>query len=594
MSHISVYRRWRPQTFEDVIGQHRITQTLQNAIRASRITHAYLFAGHRGTGKTTVARILAKALNCAQGPTPHPDNTCPNCQAVNNGVSLDVIEIDGASHTQVDHVRDLKEKIILAPAEGRYKVYIVDEVHMLSSSAFNALLKTLEEPPPHAVFVLVTTEPHRIPATVASRCQRFDFRRVPLAEIEARLRRIATAEGFTIDDRALRHIARLADGSVRDAESILDQVSAYKDEGITTDDILTMLGAPAEEALFGLTDALLARNAVEVLRVAIGLIDEGKESRQIMRTLLEHFRDLLIAKAAADPAAVLDTTPERLAALGRQAQTAALPDLLRAVKIFSDADVEARQHSQPRLLLEISLIRLARPEMDPTIESLQARLEALESGTPAAPASKAAPQPTAPQPRAPSPAAPPQPGSKRGVSDVPPDRRDRQPKAAALTEAVPSAGATPAAPAGTTPAASAGAPSAARESVELTLQDVRNRWARVLEEVRRTRMFCHALLIEGMPLEVRGATLVVALRPGYNFHVDSLHRAENRAVVEGALERVFGRPMTFRCRLQDSPTAAEPQPARVDPQADGDPLVTRAMELFGGQVVDVRTLTDTA
>jgi len=586
VSHISVYRRWRPQTFEDVIGQRRITQTLQNAIRAGRITHAYLFAGHRGTGKTTVARILAKALNCAQGPTPDPDNTCPNCQAVNNGVSLDVIEIDGASHTQVDHVRDLKEKIILAPAEGRYKIYIIDEVHMLSTSAFNALLKTLEEPPPHAVFVLVTTEPHRIPATVASRCQRFDFRRVPMAEIEARLRRIATAEGFTIDDRALRHIARLADGSVRDAESILDQLSAYKDEGITTDDILTMLGAPAEEALFGLTDALLARDAVEVLRVAIGLIDEGKESRQIMRTLLEHFRDLLIAKAAADPGAVLDTTPERLAALARQAQTAALPDLLRAVKILSDADVEARQHSQPRLLLEISLIRLARPEMDPTIESLQARLEALESGTPAARASEAAPQPTAPQPRAPSPTAPPQPGSKRGVTDVPPDRHNRQPKAAAMTGAGATAGAAPAAPAGATPAA--------QERVDLTLQDVRNRWARVLEEVRRTRMFCHALLIEGMPLEVRGATLVVALRPGYNFHVDSLHRAENRTVVEGALERVFGRPMTFRCRLQDTPTAAEPQPARVDPQADGDPLVTRAMELFGGQVVDVRTLTDTA
>ena len=261
MSVVSVYRRWRPQTFEEVIGQQRITRTLQNALRAGRVTHAYLFTGHRGTGKTTLARILAKALNCERGPTPEPDNTCAACVAITQGTSLDVIEIDGASHTQVDHIRDLKERIVLAPAEGRYKVYIIDEVHMLSTSAFNALLKTLEEPPPHAVFVLVTTEPHRIPPTVASRCQRFDFRRVPLREIEERLRRIAREEGFRIDEAALRAIARLADGSVRDAESILDQVSAYREEGITAEDVLAILGAPTEETLQALAGAVLRRGS---------------------------------------------------------------------------------------------------------------------------------------------------------------------------------------------------------------------------------------------------------------------------------------------------------------------------------------------
>lgn len=464
MSHISVYRRWRPQTFDEVIGQQRITRTLQNAIRAGRITHAYLFAGWRGTGKTTVARILAKALNCVHGPTPEPCNACPACQAVTRGNSLDVIEIDGASHTQVDHIRDLKEKIILVPAEGRYKIYIIDEVHMLSTSAFNALLKTLEEPPPHAVFVLVTTEPHKIPATVASRCQRFDFRRVPLAEITSRLSRIAAAEGFVIDDRALRHIARLADGSVRDAESVLDQVSAYKDEGITTEDILTILGAPADETLFALVDALLRRDPVAVLRIASALIDEGKESRQVMRTLLEYFRDLLIAKVAQQPEEVLDTTPERLEALQRQAAAADLTDVLRAVKILSDADVEARAHSQPRLLLEISLIRLARPEMDPTIEGLQARVAALEGGG--------------------------KPASRRATASSPSEPTE-EPATVASTQ---------------------------EDLTGLTLQDIRNRWARVLEEVKRLRMFCHALLIEGIPLEVQGKTLVIGLRAGYNFH----------------------------------------------------------------------------
>jgi len=582
VSHISVYRRWRPQTFEEVIGQERITRTLQNAIRAGRITHAYLFAGHRGTGKTTVARILAKALNCAQGPTPNPDNTCLACQGINQGNSLDVIEIDGASHTQVDHIRDLKEKIVLAPAAGRYKVYIIDEVHMLSTSAFNALLKTLEEPPPHAVFVLVTTEPHKIPATVASRCQRFDFRRVPLAEIEARLRRIAQAEGFAIEDRALRHIARLADGSVRDAESILDQLSAYKDEGITTADILTILGAPAEEALFALVDAVLRRDAVEVLRIGSALIDEGKESRQIMRTLLEHFRDLLVVKVAEQPAGVLDTTSERLTALQRQAGATELPDILRAVKILSDADVEARSHSQPRLLLEISLIRLARPEMDPTIEGLQARVQALEGR--AGPARPARPATDAAAAEAPRPREHKTPPAGKPV-------RRETPKADAAAAPTPAAAASAPAPAAAPPAGA---------SLAVTLQDVRNRWARVLEEVKRIRMFCHALLIEGVPMEVRGETLIVSLRSGYNFHVDSLHRPENRAVVEQALERVFGRRLHLRCQVQQdlagtAPAAAVTAPGgseALPPAEEPDPLVTRAVELFGGEVVEVRRVTD--
>jgi len=296
VSHVSVYRRWRPKTFEELIGQERITRTLQNAIRSGRTSHAYLFAGHRGTGKTTTARIFAKALNCAAGPTPTPDNTCPSCTAISRGVSMDVIEIDGASNTSVDDVRDLKEKIVLAPTESRYKVYIIDEVHMLSTSAFNALLKTLEEPPAHAVFVLVTTEPHRIPPTVLSRCQRFDFRRVSFGEITARLRAIAKEEGVVIDDAALAQIARNADGSVRDAESILDQLSAYTDGPIDRDLVTSVLGLVDDDTAAAFAEATIARDVATTLRLAQEATDAGKDVRQVLRTLLEHFRDLLLVK----------------------------------------------------------------------------------------------------------------------------------------------------------------------------------------------------------------------------------------------------------------------------------------------------------
>jgi len=233
MSHVSFYRKWRPQAFDEIIGQDRVTRTLQNAIRTNRVVHAYLFAGHRGTGKTTTARILAKALNCVTGPTPTPDGSCPNCTAIAGGYSLDVIEIDAATNRGIDEIRELRDRIRLAPTQGRYKVYIIDEAHMLTTEGANALLKTLEEPPSHAILVLVTTEPHRLPPTILSRCQRFDFRRVSQREIIARLRHIAETEGFRIEDPALTLIAGAADGSVRDAESILDQLAAFAEGPIT-------------------------------------------------------------------------------------------------------------------------------------------------------------------------------------------------------------------------------------------------------------------------------------------------------------------------------------------------------------------------
>ncbi len=563
MSHVSFYRKWRPKTFEEIIGQERVTRTLQNAIRTNRVVHAYLFAGHRGTGKTTTARILAKALNCVQGPTPTPDNVCPNCQAISGGYSMDVIEIDAASNRGIEEIRELRDRIRLAPTEGRYKVYIIDEAHMLTTEAANALLKTLEEPPAHAILVLVTTEPHRLPATILSRCQRFDFRRVSQKEIVARLKHIAAGEGFAIDDRALALIAGNADGSVRDAESILDQLTAFAAGPITARDVITVLGVVEEQTALGFADAVITRDVAGCLALVSRVVDEGKDLRQVMRTLIDHFRDLLVVKTGLRDADLIDTTEGRLAALAAQAEHTTIEDVLRVLNILSGTEGEARWSPQPRLLLEIALIRLCRPEMDPTVEGLRARVQAIEHRLGGAPA----PAPPASTP--PTPAKPTEVPRRRPTPSRPAGQEDVK---AEVTVA-------PGAAVVTADAEPAGVP-------VMVIEDVRRQWGRVLEEVKRTKMFCHALLIEGMPLRLEGSMLVIGLRTGYNFHAENLHRPENRSVVEGAVERIFQRRLRLQCTIYDGPSPAV-EPAVT---ADGDPLVTKAAELFGAQILEVKPL----
>jgi DNA polymerase-3 subunit gamma/tau len=563
MSHVSFYRKWRPKTFEEIIGQERVTRTLQNAIRTNRVVHAYLFAGHRGTGKTTTARILAKALNCVQGPTPTPDNVCPNCEAISGGYSVDVIEIDAASNRGIEEIRELRDRIRLSPTEGRYKVYIIDEAHMLTTEAANALLKTLEEPPAHAILILVTTEPHRLPATILSRCQRFDFRRVSQKEIIARLKHIAAGEGFTIDDRALALIAGNADGSVRDAESVLDQVTAFAAGPITSRDVVTVLGVVEEQTALGFADAVIARDVAGCLALVSRVVDEGKDLRQVMRTLTDHFRDLLVVKTGQRDADLIDTTEGRLAALATQAEQTSIEDVLRVLNILSGTESEARWSPQPRLLLEIALIRLCRPEMDPTVEGLRARVQAIEHRLGGAPA----PAPPASTP--PTPAKPPE-----AVR-----RRPPQPRPAGQEDVKAEVTVAPGGAVATADVEPAGVP-------VMVIEDVRRQWGRVLEEVKRTKMFCHALLIEGMPLRLEGSVLVIGLRTGYNFHAENLHRPENRSVVEGAVERIFQRRLRLQCTIYDGPSPA------VEPAVttDGDPLVTKAAELFGAQILEVKPL----
>ncbi|MFH1389383.1 MAG: DNA polymerase III subunit gamma/tau [Candidatus Margulisiibacteriota bacterium] len=360
MSYISLYRKWRSQNFDEIVGQPVIVQTLKNAIETKRIAHAYLFTGPRGTGKTSTARILAKSLNCKDGPTASPCGKCDNCDKIKNGHSVDVIEIDAASNRGIDEIRDLRERVRFAPLEGRYKVYIIDEVHMLTSEAFNALLKTLEEPPAHAIFVLATTELQKVPATIASRCQRLDFCRIKLAEIIAHLKQIAKAEGFKAEDKALDLIARSAEGGMRDAISLLDQAISFSGKEITCDSIVTLLGTADEELLFGFAEAISAGDETKALALIKTGVEEGRSMSQVARDFVMHFRNLLHLKVGSGEA--LELTGEQLERLRAQAEKFSLPRIKEAIKALSRAELDMKWHPHARLVLEVAIVELLQDE----------------------------------------------------------------------------------------------------------------------------------------------------------------------------------------------------------------------------------------
>ena len=356
MSYISLYRKWRSQTFDEIIGQPAIVQTLKNAIKNNRLAHAYLFSGPRGTGKTSTARILAKALNCKDGPTPSPCGKCQSCTKIRDGHSVNVIEIDAASNRGIDEIRELRERVRYAPVEGRYKVYIIDEVHMLTPEAFNALLKTLEEPPSHTIFVLATTELHKVPLTISSRCQRLDFGRIKLREIEGHLQQVAQDEGFEIDEKALNLIARVGEGSMRDSISLLDQLVSFSGHKISYDNVVMLLGTADEELLLAFGEAVAANNPAKVLELVRNGVEEGRSTLQVTRDLVAHFRNLLHIKVGS--AEALELTSDYLAKLKEQAEKFSLQKIKEMIRALSRAELDMKWHPHARLVLEVALLEL--------------------------------------------------------------------------------------------------------------------------------------------------------------------------------------------------------------------------------------------
>jgi DNA polymerase-3 subunit gamma/tau len=585
MGYLVLARKWRPQRFDDLLGQGHVVQTLRNAIAAGRVAHAYLFAGSRGVGKTTTARILAKALNCAQGPTPAPCDACVSCQEILAGTSLDVQEIDGASNRGIDHIRELREAIKFSPARGRYRIYIIDEVHMLTNEAFGALLKTLEEPPPHAVFVFATTDPQKVPPTILSRCQHFSFRRLTVREIVDRLRAIAAAERIDLEEAPAYELARAAEGSMRDALSLLDQVVAYGGPAVRVEDLRSLLGLQDTAVLERMTEVLLGRDPSAALGLVQEVVEEGRDLRQFCRALLEHVRRLLLARVAVRPEEILDLPDEEVRRYRLRVEQVPPWELHALCEQLLRAEEELRWSPHQRLSLEIALVRATQV---PPLSSLQEVLEGVRRmgrSSPATPAETEQRVTSLPF------------GSDRAAApSVAPTPRPALPAAAGAREATPSE-AEPATPGES--GSNASLPSCPRlpragQGGEEAL--IPQQWVEIVRQVKREKPSLGAFLEQGALLQAAEETWTVGVP---EIHVASVNRPEHRAILERVIQERLGRAIAVKVvslegngegkktvREYEEENRAQ-QRRLLEQEAREDPLVQQALRLFEGKVMEV-------
>ena len=633
----SLYRRHRPGSFDEVVGQQHVVRTLRNAVEQGKVHHAYLFVGSRGTGKTSMAKILARSLNCERGgPTVTPCGECQSCLTIAAGTSIDVIEMDAASNRSVDDVRDLRERVAYAPAGGHWKVYILDEAHMLTKEAWNAFLKTLEEPPPNTVFVLATTESHRVMATIADRCQRFDFQRPTIEQISEVVRRVAAAESIGIDDGAVGMIARSASGSFRDALGTLDQLVAFGGERVALDDVLQLLGAADAELLFEAVDAIAAEDPKAVLATVERMSRSGRDPAQFARDLLAHLRFLLVAQTTGEVPDSFVVTATDSGRLRAQAGAVGAATLVRTIDELAAALGAVREGDEARMAVEIALLKAARPDLDPGAEGLLRRIERLEKllvdgaarpadrdadaggprvpsrqqggaagrdvpgpPAPAPPAGEAAPADPAPSAAAPADAAP----SDAAPADPAPSADPDPPSAEAEEAELPASQARPAADAPPAGGVESGPSPAAREDDGpdpatgpagrgvpddvMTLEDVIRIWPAVLEKLAQTAPALAATFEGARPVELGDGGLVVAFPPDKTFNKRKAESPERRDDVAAAFGAVCGqalRPSFVLAEAGEDAPGAAPEGAGAE-DVEEEELLERLKSEFDAEEV---------
>jgi len=545
MSYLPFARKWRPQDFDEVVGQEHITTTLKNAISLKRVHHAYLFTGPRGIGKTSTARIFSKALNCEKGPSAKPCNKCASCQEITSGSSMDVIEIDGASNRGIDEIRNLRETVKYAPSKGSYKIYIIDEVHMLTTEAFNALLKTLEEPPSHVKFIFATTEPHKLLATILSRCQRFDFRRIPIKDIVAKLKQVVKEERLNVDEDVFLYIAKSADGSMRDAESVLDQVSSFSKGKVHLKDVVESLGLIEEEIVFRCADLIIARDTKSAIHLVNDLLNAGKDAKQFLFELLEHFRNVMISKTGASSEDLIDLSKESIEKVKKQSQSLSQGDIFYIINIISNNLKMIKQLLPERIVLELCIIRLTTRDSVASIEELIAKLPDINKVEPLKP------QPTMREDL-----------SRKIHESVKPIARPNK------TENV----------------------QPVNSASSIDIKRVKDAWPILVKAMAVKKMSISSYLSEGEPDYVKRGIIFIAFPRELNFHREVLEEKRNKDSIEAELAQILDASVNLEFIATDrvfEKNTPEPEAPSITKEElkKKEPVIDAALNIFGGKIL---------